>query len=799
MSRLKVPGLLVAAALALALGPLRGGRTPVPADFLSASAPWSDADRARMPALANRHQYDILIFTWPAEVLASRALAAGELPWWDSTRLSGHPLLADGQTGTLYPPRLLLQWLLPPEQAYPFHLALHLAAAGLGMYAYLRHRACSRAAAALGALVWMLGGQSAVFYKYGSAHVLAALLPAALLCLDRIDGPRPARAAAGLALAVAGLLLASHAQLLYYATIILAAAAASRAWTVAANPATRARAFPYCAWISVAVALGVSAAAPQVIPLLDLAAHSQRAPSATPFPAGARYAALTATFVFPRLFGGPLDRVDLYTWFPGANLHEFQGYLGVLPVLLLLPLGLRAAPRREAWFWGALAGVAVLCAAGTPAFALLAAVVPGLSRASPFKILYIYSFAATFLAARGADALLAAAANPGEGDAWKFLRRWRWAISLGWFAALIGSAGAEAACAAGRVPPGSPLRWINIGNPVILLPLAWWGAAVAFAFVAARRPGGGPPASDGIASRALAAGLVAVCALDAGQFFVAYNPAYDPAPLHHPPPELDCLAAHRDPLYRMAGYPRVPALDYALHGIAPLFGLATAEGYESLYSGAYKTLTEPAGPGYPTNTHVYLSRWDSRVFDLLSVRHVLAPADAQGIPSHWRALCRGRMTVYENPRALPRAYVVHQEVDANDDADALRALLAPSFRPEDACVVMDGKGRDLTLAKPAGPDSARIVRETGNRLEIEATAGGPGLLVVTDTWDPGWTAVVDGQAAPVWRVYVAQRAVPLSAGTHRVELRYAPRGITAAWILCALGVAGIAGLVSFRR
>jgi uncharacterized membrane protein YfhO len=70
---------------------------------------------------------------------------------------------------------------------------------------------------------------------------------------------------------------------------------------------------------------------------------------------------------------------------------------------------------------------------------------------------------------------------------------------------------------------------------------------------------------------------------------------------------------------------------------------------------------------------------------------------------------------------------------------------------------------------------------------MELRAAGPGVLVVAEGWDPGWSAEVDGAPAAVLRVNHVQMAVPLSGGAHRVVLRYRPRGFVAA--LAGSGIA----------
>jgi uncharacterized membrane protein YfhO len=51
------------------------------------------------------------------------------------------------------------------------------------------------------------------------------------------------------------------------------------------------------------------------------------------------------------------------------------------------------------------------------------------------------------------------------------------------------------------------------------------------------------------------------------------------------------------------------------------------------------------------------------------------------------------------------------------------------------------------------------------------------LLVLSEVYYPGWRATVDGVSTPILRADVALRAVPLRAGTHRVELVFDPGSV----------------------
>jgi uncharacterized membrane protein YfhO len=78
--------------------------------------------------------------------------------------------------------------------------------------------------------------------------------------------------------------------------------------------------------------------------------------------------------------------------------------------------------------------------------------------------------------------------------------------------------------------------------------------------------------------------------------------------------------------------------------------------------------------------------------------------------------------------------------------------------------------------------------------------GPAGVLVVTDTFGPGWQATVDGAATPVAPVDLAFRGVVLPAGPHAVVLRYVPVATYVGLALAALALAvTVAGAVFVRR
>ena len=97
--------------------------------------------------------------------------------------------------------------------------------------------------------------------------------------------------------------------------------------------------------------------------------------------------------------------------------------------------------------------------------------------------------------------------------------------------------------------------------------------------------------------------------------------------------------------------------------------------------------------------------------------------------------------------------------------------------------------------------AARIAAYAPERVEIEVDAPADGMLVLTDTWYPGWRATRDGSELEVFRANGLFRAVRVPAGTSRVRFEYAPASFRwgVAISLASIGITALTVLIARRR
>lgn len=179
------------------------------------------------------------------------------------------------------------------------------------------------------------------------------------------------------------------------------------------------------------------------------------------------------------------------------------------------------------------------------------------------------------------------------------------------------------------------------------------------------------------------------------------------------------------------------------------------------------TLTLAAAADAPTGLIVRgLSLLDTRTAAHQSV--TLSPR------GDLRRIHSGDVKIYERTAAPGRAWLVHNTIAERDPAATLAGLADPRFDPRRVAYV----AADLALTGPpaALPNEAvRIVSYEAERVHLEADVRAAAVLVLADSFYPGWQATVDGVAAPILRANLMFRAVALSPGRHQIVFSYEPR------------------------
>jgi hypothetical protein len=189
-----------------------------------------------------------------------------------------------------------------------------------------------------------------------------------------------------------------------------------------------------------------------------------------------------------------------------------------------------------------------------------------------------------------------------------------------------------------------------------------------------------------------------------------------------------------------------------------------------------------AGPDQRHFTPLFPS-YRSMLADMLGLRFIATGVPIEQIdkrlqPGDLRLIARTKDGyVYENARAMPRVLFVNNWQRAEFDA-LVRTGQWPAFDPNHTVLLdADADASEVPPADQAPSDRAARVRLTkyeNTVVEIDVACDGAGFVILNDVWHPWWRAEVDGQEVQILKANVLFRAVPVTAGRHKVRFEFKP-------------------------
>ena len=711
------------------------------------------ADSARI----DLRNIDLFTAHLPMTEYGFTALAEGRIPFWNPFQLCGQPFLAAYYAGIFYPPNLVYL-LLPVPLATELDVIFHSMLAGGGMWWLARRLCVGPLGAAASALTFMWSGWMVTMMSQPTGIGAESWMPLTLVLVDRaVQGAY--RAWLWLTLGVGTQVMIGSAEILSHVMYVAAAFALLRLFELGRSAGWQ-RAWRRGAALAGSVAAGTALGSVQLLPTFELALESARAPETLSF--------------LQSLKAGHFPPAEFLT-----RSLEFDRWLtvGALP-LVLGAVGLGDRPRRTAWSLGLLcAGLGALLVFGGSFYRFyFETPIGGLFR-GPRKFLDVYAF--------GQSLLL--------GVALTRLDTWREQASAALWR--------HPAWLAGLAVGGALLVWMAREATWNLYVLLGLGLLLAFGGLRAPRP------------RSVA--LIALVTVQVASLLAAEpNRRMRPVQLRPdylaPSPALERLGAG-------PGGPRSylsPALStttgfWPKHGM--LASVPVVVDYEPLSLGRYAEYFRVAS-GHRKPGTLFHGRYELgprtawRLMDLTGTRYYVVKATesiAEQMESDPRFALRataGRgehVRIYERSDVMPRAWFVPDAVRLPDRAAVMRGLRLPFFDPR-RTVLLEG-GTEEALALPgeaASQGSVQIRSYRPEHVELEVEATGPGWVVLSDLYYPGWTASVDGTPVEPQRANYLFRAVEVGEGRSIVRFSYRP-GSFRLGLAASLGAAVATLLVAF--
>lgn len=756
------------------------GKVPFPADILvSDFQPWRSTSYLGYGAggIPNKAQYpDVIRQMYPWKTLAVESLKRGTLPLWNPYTFSGTPLLANFQSSALYPLGALYL-LISQIDAWTILIILQPLLAVLFTYCYARKIGAGYLGSTMAALSYGFSGFMAVWLEYNTVGHVILWLPLLLLALEHVREKPRVLWLGVFALAHTSALLAGHPQVYAYVLGFTTLYALFRVTK------------PMRGYIALFTVLGIGIGGLQILPGAELISHAARSPHEP----GNLFTKILIgpwqmlSLPFPNLFGNPATR----TYWPADTFVGKVTTIGLVPLFFAFS-ALRRKDAVTKWFILSVVVSLLLITANPITYILYRIPIPLITSSSPTLLSFLFAFSLSMVCGLGLDYWIT------DKHSVKKLIRRTMEVGVVFIALFL----------AVKLPL---IPELSQHAPVAIRALVYGailsGATLTLFWIAIQFPK--------YRSHAIIL-LLIVHALDLFIFFNRFNPFVSNKLIF---PEHAILSYLRDKSpdrywgYGTAGIPANFSSQY--HIFSP-------EGYDPLYPKWYGEFLYGYRDGRLMDVFTNSTRSDAavrsafgdgglsdinkqKVLSALSVRYILDrtenAASEQTYPTSvvkpihafedWR--------IYENLYSVPRVYFADQIMIYKNGAEFGQIFFSPKTNMSHTALLP----AELTgVPRNTIGGSAAILTYEPERVSIHTERDMPGLLVLTDTYFPGWQADVDGNPADILRTNWTMRGVVVPAGAHTVTMTYTPKSVTYGAGLSMISIGGTViglGIINRKR
>nr|MBN2278574.1 hypothetical protein [candidate division Zixibacteria bacterium] len=701
--------------------------------------------------------------------------AHGSVPVWNPYIFGGMPFI-DAFHGDTFYPLSILKFVGNFYRNLGINLVIHIYLSGLFMYFAARQFKLSKTASAVAGAGYMFAGVivSMVAPGHDGKIFVATLFPLTILFLDRAFDRKPILNFTLLGLVIGIIILSPHPQLSYYTLWALALYGIFKLVVLYREIGSIAKVISPGVLLAAAVVIGLFLSAIQFYPgYVYTKNFSPRAESKRGYEwatSWSMHAEEAVSAAIPE-FSGTSSGEGNYYW--GKNAFKDNSeYAGTITLFLAM-IGLFFYRKKESIFFGALALFTFIYALGgsTPFFRVFYYLIPMVkSLRAPSTIMFIFLFSMSLLAGMGVQYLLDRAFEKSSRTRKKLVT---YIIAVP--AVILILAMLFAGAGEGMLSLYSSIFYGNAKTAMVGQGMSKWNLALMNL----------PNLQTGLWLMFLFIAIVAVLIwlvvsrktgalvflfiplvmmIDGVRFdsrFVSifdYKPAFSANALTE-------FFSNIQGEFRVLNLANQAGVR---QNYLPFFNIEVVTGYHGNQLRWYDDLLGGSAQSNLINPHF---------LNLVNTRYILAPQEMQLPPNYFGPdslrLVRdfGRLKVYENDNALPRAFLAGGYEIIPERKDIYPRIMAGD-RDLSRFVYLEEPLPDQFKPIDTVYNPVTIVSYANDSILINCRAQNDAILVLTDNYYRSWEAFADGRKVDILRADGSFRAVPIKAGTGQVLFKY---------------------------
>lgn len=705
----------------------------------------------------------INIYSFRESFLSESFKKFGEIPLWNPYVFAGQPF-TNSETAIFYPFHVLF-FLIPPDLAFGYLFALDIFLTGTFTYLFAKKIGLRSFGALVSAITYMFSGTIILYIFPGHLALLDSIIWLPLLLLLYEYYILENRLVYGITsgVVVGLMLLAGSTQIAIYSLLTSFAYFLFRYLSITHRKKILRNAKVFLTPVLVII-IGVSLSAVQLLPTLEFSKLSARSEGLSYYFASdfSLHPYNLITFLLPNFFGSPI--INNTYWGINGNFWSTCGYTGIFSIILAL-IGIAIKRNKFTFFFLALIIFSLLFSFGRFGFVFpfFYNFVPvfNLFRV-PARFLYIYGLSMAILAGIGADIL---GKIPLDSKTKNILRKFLFFISISLILSvllsiliffkkidlidLIRSRGYAI---------GNDLNAINTLIQQDLLVVAIFTFFIFLIILLRER--------HIINLKYIKLLIIIGIFADLCFFSIKFYGTNDPKKIFKNTTEVNFLIEDKT-LFRLFDF---DGTSYYLTGKNSIQSLA---GFESLYLRDYRDFLWLSGNHYNTPYESFFTFTDINnlnILKLLNTKYIITNKSLRIFNNP--KIIKKRDDIYEITDTFPRAFIVPNAIVVKSKNELIKNLENKNFDFKNNILLE--KKVNISTQNSSSYKQVQITHYEPNRITLTTFMDNPGFLVLSEIYNPGWKAFVNGKETEIYKTDYVLRSIYLDRGIKNVTFIFDP-------------------------
>ena len=747
--------------------PIFRGEIPFPGDLLVSFAPYNSSSYLGYApgGVPNKAQgSDVIKEAFPWKFFVIEAIKKGELPFWNPYNFSGNQILANFQSAVFSPFNLILL-VFPFSFAWVWFIFVAPFLAAYFNYLFLRELKLSKIASIFGGIVFAFSSYMVVWMEYGNITQTLLWLPLALLFTEKLIKQFSRRNLFFLMLTLLASLAGGYIQGYFYLLIVVMLYLIIKSSSIHSFSIKRLLIFlvllicPFLLFAS------------QLFTTLMLFANSSRGAYSLEqiqYLLNPWWYAITV--IVPDFFGNPASR---NFWFNGTYIERVS-YFGVIPFMLAIAALLSYRKNKEITFFSILFIVVFLISLDLNFTKYIFTLpIPMLSTTVPTRILGIFEFCGSILAAFGLEFFLQKKEKKNFLIAFSF-------VSVVIFLSFLFTLLAPKIFSHSEWTTHLAITKRNLILPSIFI----FSFFILFLIRFSK--------SKIFVNYVLATVIILLVSFDLFYFFHKITP-FSPKEFVYPQTNVITYLQNHAGIDRFWGY----GSGYIDSNFQTYDKTFSPEGEDPLHIKSYTEFLAASQNGTLPNT---LPRPDAniaagygekdldnnyyrqKVLNIDGIKYVLNKDD--GLGKEYRANTttfneekyklvwqQAPWQIYENLHVAKRTFLTNDYLVKIEKDKVISAFFQKTFDEKKTIILNEKLPVDVSKFTNG---SVKVLSYEPNTVMLQTTSDAPALLFLSDTYYSSWKASIDGKETKLYLADYTFRAVVVPQGKHTVRFYYDP-------------------------